>query len=78
MKYLVVKVKDKDLFFNADEGMGEYVCSIPMLFHKEMEDTIMIQLRKCQFYDEIYHLDNMDEVYTNDQLEIKEVELKVL
>ncbi len=71
MKYLVVKVKDKDLFFNADE-MGEYVCEMPMLMDKYMADSIM---KHCP---EVYHIDNMDEVYTNDQLEIKEVELNIL
>ena len=71
MKYLVVKVKDKDLFFNADEGMGEYVCTTPMLLDKEQADSIM---KYCK---EVYHIDS-EEVFTNDQLEIKEVELKIL
>lgn len=72
MKYLVVKVKDKDLFFNADEGMGEYVCNTPLLLDKEMADSIMMH---CH---EIYHFDDMDEMYTNEQLEVKEVELNIL
>jgi hypothetical protein len=69
MKHLVVKVKNKDLFFNADEGMGEYVCSIPMLLDKEQADSIM---KHCQ---EIYDIDT-DDVYTNQDLEVREVELK--
>lgn len=69
MKHLVVKVKNKDLFFNADEGMGEYVCSIPMLLDKEQSDSIM---KHCQ---EIYDIDT-DDVYTNQDLEVREVELK--
>jgi len=72
MKYLVVKVKDKDLFFNADEMMGDYVCNTPMLLDKDQADSIMMN---CH---EVYHFDSMDEVYTNDQLEIKEVELNIL
>jgi hypothetical protein len=70
MKYLVIKVKDKDLFFNADEAMGEYVCSTPMLLDKEQADSIMMY---CP--DKIWICDNKDEWVNKDQLEVKEVTL---
>lgn len=68
---LVVKVKGKDLFFNADEGMGEYLCDTPMLLDQDQADSIMA------FCDQIYDADT-DDLYTNDQLEIRQVEIKVL
>ena len=51
--------------------MGEFICNKPLLLDKEQADSIMLH---CH---EIYHIDNMDEIYTNDQLEIKEVELNI-
>jgi hypothetical protein len=71
MKYLIVKVKDQELFFNADEGMGEYICSTPMLLDKEQADSIM---KYCK---QIFHIDEQ-QVFYNHQLEVKEVELKIL
>lgn len=71
MKHFVVKVKGKDLFFNADEGMGEYVCPTPMLLDKEQADSIM---KYCQ---SIYHMDD-EQVFYKHHLEIREVELKIL
>lgn len=70
MKYLVVKVKDKDLFFNADEAMGEYICSTPMLLDKGQADSIMMY---CP--DKIWICDSKDEWVSKDQLEVKEVTL---
>jgi hypothetical protein len=37
MKFLIVKVKDKDLYFNADEMEGAYVCDTPMLMNKNKQ-----------------------------------------
>lgn len=71
MKYLVVKVKDKDLFFNADEAMGEYICSTPMLLDKDQADSIM---RYCPSKIWLYG-DSEDEWINKDQLEVKEVTL---
>jgi hypothetical protein len=71
MKFLIVKVKDKDLYFNADEMEGPYVCDTPMLMNKEQADSIM------EYAIELYNYDT-DEQFTNDQLEIKEVELNIL
>ncbi len=68
MKYLVVKVKGQDLFYSCHDSLGEYVCSTPMLLDKEQADSIMM------YCIEVYHLDS-EEVFTNDQLEIKEVQL---
>jgi hypothetical protein len=70
MKYLVIKVKDKDLFFNADEAMGEYVCSTPMLLDKDQADSIM---KYCP--DKIWTYGDEDEWVNKDQLEVKEVTL---
>lgn len=72
MKYLVVKVKGKNLFFNADEGMGEYICDTPMLLDKEQADSIMKYVP-----DEIWHVDESTS-FTKDYLEVKEVELNIL
>ena len=71
MKFLIVKVKDKDLYFNADEMEGAYVCNTPMLMDKEQADSIM------EYAIELYNYDT-DEQFTNDQLEIREVELNIL
>jgi len=71
MKYLVIKVKDKDLFFNADEAMGDYVCSTPLLLDKEQADSIM---KYCP--DTIWKYGgDEDELINKDQLEVKEVTL---
>jgi hypothetical protein len=71
MKHLVVKVKDRDLFFNADEMMGEYVSKTPMLLDKQQVDSIM------KYCIDIHNFDT-DELFTNDDLEVREVELKLL
>jgi len=71
MKLLIIKVKDQDLYFNADEMEGPHICNIPMLMDKEQSDLIM------GFIDELYNYDT-NEVFTNNQLEVREVELKIL
>lgn len=71
MKFLIIKVKDQDLYFNADEMEGPYICDMPMLMNKEQSDSIM------GFIDELYNYDT-NEVFTNNQLEVREVELKIL
>jgi hypothetical protein len=71
MKFLIIKVKDNDLYFNADEMEGPYICDTPMLMDKEQADIIM------ESVDELYNFDT-HEVFTNNQLEVKEVELNIL
>ena len=71
MKFLIIKVKDQNLYFNADEMEGPYICDMPMLMDKEQSDLIM------GFIDELYNYDT-NEVFTNNQLEVREVELKIL
>jgi hypothetical protein len=71
MKFLVVKVKDKDLYFNSDEMEGPYVCDTPMLMDKDQVDWIM---KHC---DELYNYDS-DVVFTNNDLEIREVEVNLI
>jgi len=71
MKFLIVKVKDQDLYFNADEMEGPYVCDTPMLMGKDQADSIM------KYADELYNYDT-DEQFTNDQLEVREVEVNIL
>ena len=44
---------------------------MPMLMDKEQSDSIM------GFIDELYNYDT-NEVFTNNQLEVREVELKIL
>jgi hypothetical protein len=71
MKFLIVKVKDKDLYFNADEMEGAYVCNTPMLMDKEQADSIM------EYAIELYNYDT-DEQFTNNDLEIREVEVNLI
>ncbi len=82
MKFLVVKVKDKDLYFNADEVEDirqstsynyrhTYVCDTPMLMGKALADSIM------KYADELYNYDT-DEQFTNNDLEIREVEVNLI
>ena len=71
MKFFIIKVKDNDLYFNADEMEGPYICDTPMLMDKEQSDIIM------ESVDELYNFDT-NEVFTNNQLEVREVELKIL
>ena len=72
MKHFVVKVKDQDLFFNADEMMGEFICEAPMLLNKFQADDIM---KYCP--DEIFHLDE-DKYFSKKDLEIRQVELNFI
>lgn len=69
MKYHVVKIKNKDLFFNADEGMGEYVCPTPMLLDEDQANSIM------KYCDKIFSENGVK--YTNSDLEIREVQLSI-
>ena len=71
MKYLVVKVKNEDLFFNSDEMEGSYICDTPMLMDKEQADSII------QYCDELYNYDD-NRLFTSDDLEIREVELNLI
>jgi hypothetical protein len=71
MKFLIVKVKDRDLYFNADEMEGAYVCSTPMLMDKDVADSIM------EYAIELYNYDT-DEQFTNNDLEIREVEVNLI
>jgi len=71
MKFLIVKVKDRDLYFNADEMEGPYVCSTPMLMDKDVADSIM------EYAIELYNYDT-DEQFTNNDLEIREVEVNLI
>jgi hypothetical protein len=71
MKFLIVKVKDRDLYFNADEMEGPYVCSTPMLMDKDVADSIM------KYAIELYNHDT-DEQFTNNDLEIREVEVNLI
>jgi hypothetical protein len=71
MKFLIVKVKDRDLYFNADEMEGPYVCSTPMLMDKDVADSIM------KYAIELYNYDT-DEQFTNNDLEIREVEVNLI
>jgi hypothetical protein len=71
MKFLIVKVKDRDLYFNADEMEGPYVCSTPMLMDKDVADSIM------KYTIELYNYDT-DEQFTNNDLEIREVEVNLI
>lgn len=66
----VIKVKDKDLYFNADEGMGEVICEIPLIMDKQQADFII------SYSYNIYDIDGQNVYKTND-LEIREVEIKL-
>jgi hypothetical protein len=49
---------------------GPYICGTPMLMDKEQADIIMESI------DELYNFDT-NEVFTNNQLEVREVELNI-
>lgn len=70
MKYFIIKLKDHDLFFNA-EGIGEYICGTPMLMDKEQADDVMK-------YSDIFYDINGVTTYSKDQFEIREVSLQIL
>lgn len=53
MDLYVVKVKDKDLFFNANDMMGEYICDFPLVVDKETADNIMKFAPSIMFYEPI-------------------------
>ena len=72
MNNLIIKVKNKELYFNADEVEGPYVCKTPMLLAKEEADSIML------YCDELYNYENFNEVYKSEDLEIKTVEIKII
>ena len=71
MKYYVIKAINEDVFFNADDSMGEYMCDTPMLLDKEEAELIMSFIS-----DEIYHFDS-GKMYSDSDLRIFEVELKI-
>ncbi len=50
---------------------GPYVCDTPMLMGKDQADSIM------KYAIELYNYDT-DDMFTNDQLEVREVELNIL
>ena len=68
MKYLVVKVKGKDLFFNADEAEGEFLCDTPIFLDRSQCDSII------DYCEDLVDISNGD-IYTTDDLEIAEVTL---
>jgi len=78
MKFLIVKVKDRDLYFNADEMEGPYVCSTPMLMDKDVADSIMEYAIKLYNYDTEMLRKKLDEQFTNNDLEIREVEVNLI
>lgn len=69
MEYLVIKVKEKNLFWNADEMMGEYIFQTPMLLDEEQVDSIM---KYCP--DKIYHI-NEEDFTEKHELEVCKVKL---
>ena len=51
MSLFVVKVKDKELYFNVDEGNGEFVCNTPMVMDETQANDV---LKYCsELYDMI-------------------------
>ena len=75
MKYFVVKAKNENLFFNADEGMGEYMCETPFILNKEDADSIV------KYMSEVYQFDDCEEptkTFTKEELEVREVKLTLV
>ena len=71
MKYFIIKLKDHDLFFNTDEGIGEYICDTPMLMDKQQVDAVM------KYSDIFYDIDGVT-TYNKDQVEVREASLQIL
>ena len=66
----VVKVKDKDLYYNADEGMGDYICDVPLILDKEQAEAVI------KYTDSIFDLDGTTE-YLNSDLEVKQMQFTI-
>jgi hypothetical protein len=71
MNNYIVKVKNKDLYFNADEMEGPYICNTPMLMDKEQAESV---IKYCY---ELYDFDNFDNKYTPEDLEIRQVTVTI-
>jgi hypothetical protein len=71
MNNYIVKVKNKDLYFNADEMEGPYICNTPMLMDKEQAESV---IKYCH---ELYDFDNFDTKYTPEDLEIRQVTVTI-
>ena len=77
MKYFVVKVKNEDLFFNVDMMEGEFMCPMPILLDKFQADETMDSINS--FPDsEIYHYEDINKVYSKDEIEVREVHLNLI
>ena len=40
--FYILKVKDRDLFFNFDDIVGRYICDIPMLMKMNEEEKMKL------------------------------------
>lgn len=72
--FYILKVKDRDLFFNFDDIVGRYICDIPMLMKMNEEEKNEVIECMMEIVQEINF--NSGTEYTKDDLELKKVELK--
>ena len=70
MEKFVVKIKGKDLFFNADE-IGEYISDSPLLLDSDQAKSIVT------YCEEVWDLDGINK-YTNSDLEIRQAKITIL
>lgn len=71
MSLFVVKVKDKELYFNADEGNGEFVCNTPMVMDETQANDV---LKYCS---ELYDIET-DDMYHISDMEVREIKLQLI
>ena len=69
MNYFIIKVKDKDLFYNEDSIMEQFVCDIPILLTKKESEILM-----RDFKGDIYTR-NEKYKFSKEDLEVKEVQI---
>ena len=75
MSYFIIKAKNKELFYNYDDAIGNFMCDTPALLNKELADIIWEGSTKG------YHdVSNETEtnIYYKRNIEIKEIELKYI
>lgn len=69
MNYFIIKVKDKELFYNEDTIMEQFISKIPILLTKKESDILM----RC-FNGFIYTPDEKQK-FSKEDLEVKEIKI---
>jgi hypothetical protein len=79
MDLYVVKIKDKNLFFNADEISGEYISPLPLIVDKKTADRIMLYCPEEIYTNpldiEYFKMPKDLTTFKREELEIKKIKL---